>query len=66
MPLLPRRSLTLYARHGLAIGAGVIVVTVACAIVNARITGNYWFFLPSIAVSRALVLGAEPLAESDV
>ena len=49
-----------YVRLGLALGAGTTAITVACAIVYARITGNYWFFLPSITVSRALVSQSNP------
>jgi len=48
------------ARLALAIGVGIAAVTITCALVYASITGNYWFFLPSITVSRVLVSQPNP------
>jgi hypothetical protein len=48
------------SRLVLAIGAGVAAVTIACGRVFDRITGVFWFFLPSITVSRVLVSQPNP------
>lgn len=44
----------------LAIGAGTAAVTIGCALVYASIIGRYWFFLPSVRVSRLLATQPNP------
>ena len=56
----PRMPVRTYSRRTLEVVVGATLSILACALVNARITGDPWFFLPSFTMARRLTSDLKP------